>query len=669
MEQALSSVMRNIVDAQRLDDEDRNKEAYLRYLECILGIASNLLQSIRDAGGSVLITKEIQKQVRLAQQCIERVAVLMDKIGLGQPGTVMIPSEAQIPDEGTPFKSRSFIIVPPLSPEPSANTFSRVRNRTPMEIAYQRNQQLMAAYRERMTRMNKRDPGAASLSLTLQRKMAENLAIARKQEMALAKKMQERQERLEAEAAKRFTAPIGMSEEEQEQRHIYKKILEYEQDAKWLQEWRTKLESNSQEPELICRLIQDILRCTDHPLTVMLKIYREKIYEKLYPLVANKKQKLSAIIVPLPESLWPPEFCYSDNFVAQKNIATSEINPQFSFETPLFDDLSMSLENERRDEDADQSASDNVTKVKDMTAASNDSTGIEHISSKSSLGSAADLDRETRTTFDKDEMKKEVDFDISENSQGIDGENKKELSDSMAQNKKLSQQLAYEQERMAKMLHQVSQDYEKYNEENMDDLFDDGEENEYEDHEKQMLAHLPESDQNTVSVSQTTIGPNSMVFRSLSGMVQEFPSLPSVVDDSSEIETLSSQAYERHLKNISADVHMYMEKMLVLFTIAYEQLDSPLGRDQCYASLEEMFFKPLWKFLLMLFRGADDLLPVMSYVVVKSQLPQLVSECRALSEFIHEGYLMGQEGYCLTTVETAVSYIVTSDLPRLCSPN
>lgn len=506
------------------------------------------------------------------------------------------------------------------------------------------------------------------------------------------------------------------------------------------------MESNSQEPELICRLIQDILRCTDHPLTVMLKIYREKIYEKLYPLVANKKQKLSAIIVPLPESLWPPEFCYSDNFVAQKNIATSEINPQFSVETPLFDDLSMSLENERRDEDADQSASDNVTKVKDMTAASNDSTGIEHISSKSSLGSAADLDRETRTTFDKDEMKREVDFDISENSQGIDGvnkstldtdagkgdspclpskeegcissetdcftkeygcnsteknfdsegknnlpadsnincscgkdaksafinteaemkeghentasvinysseslgddsksssncriygeskqdfsspqteesllspnylveavqENKKELSDSMAQNKKLSQQLAYEQERMAKMLHQVSQDYEKYNEENMDDLFDDGEENEYEDHEKQMLAHLPESDQNTVSVSQTTIGPNSMVFRSLSGMVQEFPSLPSVVDDSSEIETLSSQAYERHLKNISADVHMYMEKMLVLFTIAYEQLDSPLGRDQCYASLEEMFFKPLWKFLLMLFR----LVTIMSF--------------------------------------------------------
>ena len=30
---------------------------------------------------------------------------------------------------------------------------------------------------------------------------------------------------------RRFAAPVGMSEEEQEQRQIYKKILEYEQDA------------------------------------------------------------------------------------------------------------------------------------------------------------------------------------------------------------------------------------------------------------------------------------------------------------------------------------------------------------------------------------------------------------------------------------------------------
>ena len=38
-------------------------------------------------------------------------------------------------------------------------------------------------------------------------------------------------------------------------------------------------------------------------------------------------------------------------------------------------------------------------------------------------------------------------------------------------------------------------------------------------------------------------------------------------------------------------------------------------------------------------RGADDLLPVMSYVVMRSHLPQLVSECHAMAEFVHEGWV------------------------------
>ncbi len=54
--------------------------------------------------------------------------------------------------------------------------------------------------------------------------------------------------------------------------------------------------------------------------------------------------------------------------------------------------------------------------------------------------------------------------------------------------------------------------------------------------------------------------------------------------------------------------------------------------------------------------GADDLLPIMCYVIVRSGLPQIVSECHAMEEFIHEGYLMGEEGYCLTSLQTALGY-------------
>ncbi|EPQ04627.1 hypothetical protein D623_10003799 [Myotis brandtii] len=60
--------------------------------------------------------------------------------------------------------------------------------------------------------------------------------------------------------------------------------------------------------------------------------------------------------------------------------------------------------------------------------------------------------------------------------------------------------------------------------------------------------------------------------------------------------------------------------------------------------------------------GADDLLPILSFVVLRSGLPQLVSECAALEEFIHEGYLIGEGGYCLTSLQSALSYVEL--LPR-----
>lgn len=34
--------------------------------------------------------------------------------------------------------------------------------------------------------------------------------------------------------------------------------------------------------------------------------------------------------------------------------------------------------------------------------------------------------------------------------------------------------------------------------------------------------------------------------------------------------------------------------------------------------------------------GADDLLPILSFVALRCQCPQLLSECAALEEFIHE---------------------------------
>ena len=39
-------------------------------------------------------------------------------------------------------------------------------------------------------------------------------------------------------------------------------------------------------------------------------------------------------------------------------------------------------------------------------------------------------------------------------------------------------------------------------------------------------------------------------------------------------------------------------------------------------------------------RGVDDILPILTYVIIRSGLPQLVSECSIMEEFIHEGWDM-----------------------------
>ena len=211
------------------------------------------------------------------------------------------------------------------------------------------------------------------------------------------------------------------------------------------------------------------------------------------------------------------------------------------------------------------------------------------------------------------------------------------------------------------------------------------------------------------------------------------------------------------LENVVKDVQSSLEIVHSLFLLVYEEFSSAAGQDLCLATVELIFFKPLWPLLLNLYRivnyrkeallrriffkniscspkslnvpdrlcletqvsqeettvpyqsvvdelqsltsfgtpleklecivrtnrfivecvedyyeskgkprnspetviGCDDLLPILSYVIIRSQLPQLVSECNAMEDFISPDYLMGEEGYSLTTFQTALAYLET----------
>ena len=84
------------------------------------------------------------------------------------------------------------------------------------------------------------------------------------------------------------------------------------------------------------------------------------------------------------------------------------------------------------------------------------------------------------------------------------------------------------------------------------------------------------------------------------------------------------------------------------------------------------FFAPALlssQILLVLSSGADDLLPIIAFVIVKANPPSLKSQTVFLGEFINEMMAMGEEGYSLATLETALDFLDNFDQDRTKRPS
>ncbi|XP_012941775.1 VPS9 domain-containing protein 1 isoform X2 [Aplysia californica] len=817
-ETPLPVLMKEIGEALKLDNDGNEKEAYKKYVGCTYRISTNLILAIRSTSGDVVVTSKTSRQVKLAQQCIDRMVALMEKMDLNTSGSsastpvtspTSVTSFPQPQSPASPHKlptpSRSTVSqgasitpagesikgsvstvkastpvsqetnnnyrglgrpVPSLPDEYNPHSFhaTKPRSLTPMEIAQRQNQSLMAAYKARMNRLNRSDFNAFSYSLTIQRKMAENLAIAQAQEEELARKMQARNQRLEEEAAKRFAqaTPMGMSKEEQEQRQIYKRILEYENEAKWLRNWRKRLEANPEDAVLISQLVQEVLRCSDHPITELLRKYQFKVYEKLYPLVANKHVDLELVTVPLREDLWPSNEEMEEHLRSSRGSSVSMSPEGSEKKSDEKDPRQMSSPRDDgkggaqgRVEDTEGHAASNNEESKDKNRVQSDKSAKEEevenrlyndvqesksqsvesaaasgpvswddplsvrskseTSSKSSVPCSSDTEDDSvgkvnnsdeilveekspdekvpsdnGTSSSEGEKRKDAggednetqksNSDVSENTQAEkasakeveeccdsgsdsdesvfdsketgDGEKekedpssnvetavsrtKKDLHLALEKGERLESQLSWERKQAQLLMRQVTRDYENYNEENFDDLFEDDEEgnNEKEtalggdgnaEKRKDMrstgvlsnptttfnqdpkLVKSKSEDKHSPSFDRSQSHQPRANQLSMDNDAAVFQSLPANVNRSSDpvvskkLAKLSVDAYKRHLKSISDDILNFLDKLLVMMTIAYEPLDTPVGRDQCAVSLEEPFFKPIWKTLLRMF--------------------------------------------------------------------
>lgn len=228
---------------------------------------------------------------------------------------------------------------------------------------------------------------------------------------------------------------------------------------------------------------------------------------------------------------------------------------------------------------------------------------------------------------------------------------KQDLEIATVKGQQLQNKLEAENKNLKSAVRALSLEYEKYNVENMDDLFDDDMEEDDdgdsafgssfystisgtwsssgksedlpEKSKKATNTYQPktescdtesdagiklESDESDTTVQDTGDNDSELKPCDISSKDENANQRDSLTKNVSfqnldgVIKQLRNEAYHRHLKHITEDILTSIEKIQVLFVIGFEQLDTAEGRDQCNVLVEKYFFRPIWKYLLMLFR-------------------------------------------------------------------
>ena len=63
--------------------------------------------------------------------------------------------------------------------------------------------------------------------------------------------------------------------------------------------------------------------------------------------------------------------------------------------------------------------------------------------------------------------------------------------------------------------------------------------------------------------------------------------------------------------------------------------------------------------------GADELFPVMTYVIIKANVPFIYSEIMQVQDFMHEIVANGEAGYMAVTVQTCLSFLQCLDIQQV----
>ncbi|XP_073164374.1 VPS9 domain-containing protein 1 isoform X2 [Lepidochelys kempii] len=652
----LQSAMKLAAAAIELDTGNRPREAYVEYLKSISYISQALLEEAAK-GGSDAMTPDTPKMLKLAEQCLERAKSSTAVLGKVKPAAhERGPSPAPISRHRRVFSDEGGKLSPFLPPEifqklQITKAQGTKKELTPLEEASLQNQKLRAAYEARVARLN---PSQAvqktSLTLTLQRQMMENLVIAKAREETLQRKMEERRLRLQEAAnrvgtlqsahlggtqpwlqmerqqrvsqpamwsllGRRFSSNIALTPEEQEQRVLYAAILEYEQDHEWPKLWKAKLKKNPTDLSLVSGLISHLLSFPEHPIPQLLTKLQHAIYSRLYPIVSQNLADLSTasrgfsslsldaegLLTPAPGGR---KLRSSQSLYCMASVQENKVNLQHSLSTaPLSEDLAT--------ESSLQEGT--AARLADRESSFEDLERFLAAPESWPTGPPAEPQAPAEKKASLQEQLKAIVKDIHNSVDRL-------LSLAL---------LAFEGLNTAS-----SKD--------------------------QCLARIEEAFFSPLWAPLLALYRRVYQARevALSRSMERHRNMPP-----SEI-GVSANLFPQDSKGHTAGSYPYSTAVQELGLILLESC--PQRKLECivralrvicecaeeYCTARESWPQPGSAAI-----GADDLLPILSYVVLKSDLPQLVAECAALEEFIHEGYLIGEEGYCLTSLQSALSYV------------
>ncbi|NWI46364.1 VP9D1 protein, partial [Picathartes gymnocephalus] len=612
----LQGAMRAASGALGMDSAGRTREAYVEYLKSITLIAQALQEEAAGTENSEGVTPDTPKLLKLAEQCLERVKSIAAALGKAQVKPAAQErggAPAPLPRHRRVCSDEGGKLSPFLPPEifqklQIAEAQSARKELTPLEEASLQNQKLKAAYEARVARLNPSQAvqktslasggcaGAGSRTeptLSLQRQMMENLVIAKAREETLQRKMEERRLRLQEAANRRFSSSVALTPEEQEQRALYAAILEYEQDHDWPRQWKAQLKRSPADLSVVSGLFSCLLRYC---------------WGGHGPARARGLRLLPvppAHASPLPTAApsTPSRSCCGGCS------ARSSRSLHCMFSVPEHGPAA--LRHSRSSTPLADSGAPGPAEPPETPRESSFEDLERFLASPEGWAPAEPQAGPGRDTA-LPELLKGVVRDIHN---AIDRLLALTLLafEGLGTAAGKDQCLACLEEAFFPPLWAPLLAL-------------------YRSVQQPREAALARSMERHRHASPADMGLASRLFPPAPGR----PAYASAVQDLRLIplETCPRRKLECIVRALRG-----------ICECAEEYCGTRDGRSLATAAIP------------CCHSGADDLLPILSYVVLQTGLPQLLSECAALEEFIHEGYLIGEEGYCLTSLQSALSYV------------